>query len=49
MIGLLGGVLGVLFMIPLRRTLIVEDKELIYPEGVACARFSKRANKAAAR
>lgn len=37
-IGLLGGVLGVLFMIPLRRTLIIEDKELIYPEGVACAR-----------
>ncbi len=38
MIGLLGGVLGVLFMIPLRRTLIVEgDDELIYPEGVACA------------
>ena len=37
MIGVLGGVLGVLFMIPLRRTLIVEDKELIYPEGVACA------------
>ena len=37
MIGLLGGVLGVLFMIPLRKTLIVEDKELIYPEGVACA------------
>lgn len=36
-IGLLGGVLGVLFMIPLRRTLIVEDKELVYPEGVACA------------
>ena len=38
MIGLLGGTLGVLFMIPLRRTLIVDDKELIYPEGVACAR-----------
>jgi putative OPT family oligopeptide transporter len=37
LIGLLGGVLGVLFMIPLRRTLIVEDKDLIYPEGVACA------------
>ena len=36
-IGLLGGVLGVLFMIPLRKTLIVEEKELIYPEGVACA------------
>ncbi len=37
MIGLVGGVLGVLFMIPLRKTLIVEDRELIYPEGVACA------------
>lgn len=36
-IAVLGGILGVLFMIPLRRTLIVEDKELIYPEGVACA------------
>lgn len=38
LIGLLGGTLGVLFMIPLRRTLIVEDKDLIYPEGVACAK-----------
>ena len=38
LIGLLGGTLGVLFMIPLRRTLIAEDKELIYPEGVACAK-----------
>lgn len=38
LIGLLGGSLGILFMIPLRRALIVEDKDLIYPEGVACAR-----------
>ncbi|MDE0109401.1 MAG: oligopeptide transporter, OPT family [Bryobacterales bacterium] len=37
LIGLLGGLLGVLFMVPLRRVLIVDDKELIYPEGVACA------------
>jgi putative OPT family oligopeptide transporter len=37
-IALLGGLLGVLLMIPLRRTLIVEDKDLIYPEGVACAK-----------
>lgn len=37
LIGLLGGLLGVLFMVPLRRVLIVEDEELIYPEGVACA------------
>lgn len=38
LIGLLGGSLGILFMIPLRRALIVEDKDLVYPEGVACAR-----------
>ncbi len=38
LIAIAGGVLGVLFMIPLRRTLIVEEKELIYPEGVACAK-----------
>jgi putative OPT family oligopeptide transporter len=36
-IAISGGLLGVLFMIPLRRTLIVEEKELIYPEGLACA------------
>ncbi len=38
LIGCLGGALGILFMIPLRRVLIVEDKDLVYPEGVACAR-----------
>lgn len=38
LIAIAGGVLGVLFMIPLRRTLIVEEKGLIYPEGVACAK-----------
>lgn len=37
LIGALGGLLGVLFMIPLRRALIVEEEELIYPEGRACA------------
>ena len=37
LIAVLGGVLGVLFMIPLRRALIVEEKELKFPEGVACA------------
>lgn len=36
-IAILGGTLGIAFMIPLRRTLIVEEKELVYPEGVACA------------
>jgi putative OPT family oligopeptide transporter len=37
-IALAGGILGVLFMIPLRRTLIVkEHQNLLYPEGTACA------------
>jgi putative OPT family oligopeptide transporter len=37
-IALLGGVLGVLMMIPLRRGLIVEEHgKLAYPEGTACA------------
>ncbi len=37
-IALLGGVLGVLMMIPLRRSLIVEEHgKLMYPEGTACA------------
>jgi putative OPT family oligopeptide transporter len=36
-IAIAGGLLGVLFMIPLRRTLIIEEEELIYPEGLACA------------
>src|SRR6201995_4238832 len=37
-LALLGGLLGVLFMIPLRRQLIVEEHgNLTYPEGTACA------------
>jgi len=40
-IAIIGGILGVLFMIPLRRVLIVEEKELAYPEGVACAEVLK--------
>ena len=37
LIAVCGGVLGVVFMIPLRKSLIVESPELTYPEGVACA------------
>ena len=37
LIALAGGLLGVLLMVPLRRPLIVDDKSLTYPEGVACA------------
>ncbi|MFT4627523.1 MAG: putative OPT family oligopeptide transporter [Myxococcota bacterium] len=37
-LSLLGGLLGVLFMIPLRRYLIVQEHgRLTYPEGTACA------------
>jgi putative OPT family oligopeptide transporter len=37
-LAMLGGWLGVLFMIPLRRQLIVEEHgSLTYPEGTACA------------
>jgi len=37
LIAFTGGLLGIIFMIPLRRVLIVEDETLTYPEGVACA------------
>ncbi|MBX3180237.1 MAG: oligopeptide transporter, OPT family [Candidatus Hydrogenedentes bacterium] len=34
---LAGGLLGIVFMVPLRKALIVDRKDLRYPEGVACA------------
>ncbi len=34
---LTGGLLGILFMIPLRKSHIVDDETLVYPEGLACA------------
>src|SRR5580693_8094357 len=37
-LALSGGILGVLFMIPLRRSLIVKEHGVLpYPEGTACA------------
>lgn len=37
-IALCGGILGVLFMVPLRTALIVEENEILpFPEGKACA------------
>jgi putative OPT family oligopeptide transporter len=45
LIAMLGGTLGILFMVPLRRSLIVEEKELIFPEGVACAQVLKVGDK----
>lgn len=41
LIALAGGLLGILLMIPMRKVFVVDDKELIYPEGVACAEVLK--------
>ena len=37
LISISGGLLGIIFMIPLRKVLIQNEEELTYPEGVACA------------
>lgn len=36
-IALTGGLLGILFMIPMRKVFILNNDELAFPEGVACA------------
>ena len=42
----LGGILGILFMIPMRRFIIVEEhKKLPFPEGTACAELIKAGEK----
>lgn len=42
----LGGILGILFMIPMRRFIIVEEHGKIpFPEGVACAEILKAGEK----
>jgi putative OPT family oligopeptide transporter len=44
LVGILGGLLGILMMIPMRRTMIVDQhKELKFPEGTACAEVLKAA------
>jgi putative OPT family oligopeptide transporter len=37
LIVMLGGLLGIVFMVPMRRALIVGRPDLVYPEGVACS------------
>jgi putative OPT family oligopeptide transporter len=37
LIAMLGGLLGIIFMVPMRKALIVDRPDLIYPEGIACA------------
>jgi putative OPT family oligopeptide transporter len=42
LVAVLGGLLGILMMIPLRRALIVENHDTLkYPEGTACAEVLK--------
>ena len=42
MVAILGGLLGILMMIPLRRALIVQQHGILkYPEGTACAEVLK--------
>ncbi len=36
-IAITGGLLGILFMIPMRKVFVIGNDELAYPEGVACA------------
>jgi putative OPT family oligopeptide transporter len=46
LLSVLGGILGILFMIPMRRFLIVEEhKKLPFPEGTACAELIKAGEK----
>ena len=50
LVALLGGLLGILMMIPLRRSLIVEAHHVLkYPEGTACAAVLKAGANAADR
>ncbi|HIE98181.1 MAG TPA: oligopeptide transporter, OPT family [Fuerstia sp.] len=37
LIALSGGLLGVLLMIPMRQVFVIDNKDLKFPEGVACA------------
>lgn len=40
-IALTGGLLGILFMIPMRKVFILNNTELAFPEGIACAAVLK--------
>lgn len=44
-IGLTGGLLGILFMIPMRKVFVVNNDDLAYPEGVACAAVLRAGDK----
>lgn len=47
-LALLGGILGILFMIPMRRYIIVQEHGILpFPEGKACAEILKTGEKSA--
>lgn len=47
-LALLGGILGILFMIPMRRYIIVQEHGILpFPEGKACAEILKAGEKSA--
>ncbi len=48
LIAMAGGVMGVAMMIPLRRPMIIEQEELKFPEGVACAEVLKAGDRGGA-
>lgn len=48
LIAMAGGVMGVVMMIPLRKPMIIEQKELKFPEGVACAEVLKAGDRGGA-
>lgn len=48
LIAMAGGVMGVVMMIPLRKPMIIEQEELRYPEGVACAEVLKAGDRGGA-
>lgn len=47
LIALSGGMLGILFMVPMRRVFVVGDPTLRFPEGLACAEVLKAGSAAA--
>jgi len=48
LIAMAGGVIGVTMMIPLRRAMIIDQPELRFPEGVACAEVLKAGDRGGA-
>jgi putative OPT family oligopeptide transporter len=48
LIAMAGGVMGVTMMIPLRKAMIIDQPELRFPEGVACAEVLKAGDRGGA-